>query len=252
MIREIEIPDYPNRGITFPEHQLAHDLLDDLTGIILGESAHNHFNLPNAINVAPEAEEGYYIKSQLDMNGKFCRIDKYGEANALPFDDSSQEFIAHSHCAEHFPDLIGAFIESARVLKDEGVLFMIVPQRGARPEDANRPVTTIEEFARAYNEKWTADTLPPEVVQAAGGNRGHVSVFTLESLKEVLMCSAQGRGFQWEIIAEEETDSKVNNGHTLVAKLHKTGHWPKKGGLGDAILSIQEGIARQGFPRTYA
>lgn len=254
-IREIEIPGYPNAGHTFPEHQLAHDLLDNRHGVILGESAHNHFNLPYAKNIAPADEEGFYIKSQIDMNGKFCRIDLYGEANALPLDDNSQGFVASSHCLEHVPDLIGAFVEAARVLTDGGILHMIVPKRYARAEDADRPISTIVDFARAYNEKWTSETIPADVAEAAGGKRGHIWVFTLESLKEVLLWSTGTGDIGWDIIAEEETDTKAGNGHTLVAQLRKPEHLPLEGSLGDVLMKTQDALAgytyNQGMPRGY-
>lgn len=220
-IREVVVEGAENMGHNFPDHYLAHQLLDGLKGIELGASSHNSFHLEGSINVAPADDEELWRGEQIKMNSKYAVVDLYGEANNIPLPDNSQDYVISSHSMEHVPDLVGAFIEIARVLKDGGILFMIVPKRGARAEDADRPISTPEDFAKAYNEKWTPDTVPEEVTKAAGGRRQHYWVFSLESLKEVLLWSTGADYGGWDIIAEEQSDSKAGNGHTLVARLRK-------------------------------
>ena len=45
--------------------------------------------------------------------------------------DQSEDFILSSHVVEHLPNVIAAFIEWNRIVRDSGYVFMIVPLRDA-------------------------------------------------------------------------------------------------------------------------
>jgi SAM-dependent methyltransferase len=65
------------------------------------------------------------------------------------------DFIITSHIIEHLPDLIAAFLEWDRIVSDGGYVFMIVPHKGALPEDAGRALTRLEHFVEDYHRGMT-------------------------------------------------------------------------------------------------
>ncbi|MDR0674249.1 MAG: class I SAM-dependent methyltransferase [Zoogloeaceae bacterium] len=195
-------------------------------GMELGASSHNPFNLPACLNVAPcdgvdflhPLDQEDYKKSsatQENITHKTARVDRIGDFQNLPADDASLDYLISSHVIEHEPNPVAAFIESFRVLKENGVFFCIFPKRTAeKGTDIFRPITRQEELIAAYEENRTVlDGLPP-----SGGWRGHYHVYTLQSmLRLVNWINRQGRAcFRVETL--EETDSKVGNGHTLVLR----------------------------------
>jgi hypothetical protein len=116
-------------------------------GLNSGASAHNRL-APHAPNVAPGDDADFYESEQRRLfNQANTTIDLVGEANSLPFADSSLDFVASSHVLEHSPDLLGALKEIHRVLlKPGGINYVVHPHpdalegdRGPAADDARPP-----------------------------------------------------------------------------------------------------------------
>lgn len=202
--------------IVFREMVLAHELLDGKHGIELGAAAHNPFGIKDTLNVAPMEDRSFYQNAQVEMCGSYTAVDVTGEADNLPFGDASQQFVLASHCFEHFPNPIQALWEFARVLEDDGIVFLIIPKRDALPEDAKRPVTPIPVLEQVFLDKLDIDTTPTDNVP--GGRRGHYYVYTLETVEALFKVARDTYRIPLEVMLTEETDSKVGNGFTVVAR----------------------------------
>lgn len=202
-----------NRGIVFKEHQLAHQWCKG-QGLELGASAHNPFNLPGSLNLAPGDDDAFYREQQIQMCGAYVEIDIVAEGDAIPVDDQSQDYIISSHVVEHFPNPLKAFVEWSRVLKPDGIIFMIVPKRDAHPDDRNRPVSSWNSIVMAYIDDYTVDDFPGLVNR----RRGHYFVWTLELMLKVIEWGNEQLDLGWEVVATEASDSKVGNGFTVVCQ----------------------------------
>ncbi|WP_293760695.1 class I SAM-dependent methyltransferase [uncultured Aquitalea sp.] len=199
-------------------------------GIELGRAAHNPLAPADCLSVAPSDGvtavdsrdlEDYkvYVAEQARHGREPARVDVVAEATALPFADGELDYVASSHVLEHVPDIFTAWLEWWRVLKPGGVNFMIVPKRDATTEDSVRPITGLEAHIDAFQRRLTPDNLFPGLPW-----RTHYHVFTLQGLLAALnWFNQQGMG-GWLLLAQEETDSNVGNGHTLV--LRKTAELP--------------------------
>ena len=64
-------------------------------------------------------------------------VDIWAMGDRIPVPDRSEDFIVSSHVLEHLPNVIGAFLEWDRIVRDGGYVFMIVPLKGALPQDAS-------------------------------------------------------------------------------------------------------------------
>jgi SAM-dependent methyltransferase len=192
-------------NIVFPDHKLAHKYCRG-EGVELGAAAHNPFNLENCINIAPKYDERFYSKSQMDTCGRVATIDLYGDAEQFPLSDGSKDYIISSHVVEHIPDLIGSFMEWNRVLRKGGVIFIIFPKRDALITDVGRPLSTIEDFETGHK---SPDRIFSDL---------HLWVFSLQSMIALIDYCNYAYDLGWILIDQEETDTKVGNGHTVVYK----------------------------------
>jgi hypothetical protein len=114
--------------------------------------------------------------------------------------------------------VIGAFLEWDRIVRDGGYVYMIVPLKGALPQDADRELTPLEHFIECHRRGWTLDTHPTDGVP--GGRMGHYHTFTPDSLTDVVDWMRDAGLCHWELVAREDVDSKVGNGFTLVFRVH--------------------------------
>lgn len=215
------VPKEPAFG---PESALAHRYCLG-AGIELGAAAHNPFKLPGAVNVSPYSEDpsdpefedfATYKRHQVEKCGRYALVDLAGEANAIPVPDVSQNYVVSSHVVEHIPDLISAFLEWNRVLEPTGIIFMIFPKRDAAELDAVREITPFRHFIEDFALERNADAHPFDGVEPR--RRGHYHVFTLNSMLELIEWCNKHIGLNWRIEEVEDTDSKVGNGHTVVAR----------------------------------
>lgn len=65
--------------------------------------------------------------------------------------DSSVDFVIANHMIEHCENPIGTIENHLRVLKQDGILYMAVPDKRCI-FDRNRPVTSLEHLIRDYKE----------------------------------------------------------------------------------------------------
>ena len=144
-------------------------------------------------------------------------VDIWAQGDCLPVPDRSEDFVLSSHVVEHLPDVAGAFLEWDRVVRDGGYVFMIIPLKGALPQDAHRELTPLAHFIQCHHHRWTLDTHPVEDVP--GGRMGHYHTFTPDSLTDVVDWMRAERLCDWELVAREDVDSKVGNGFTLVFRV---------------------------------
>lgn len=211
-----------NMGLQFKEHDLAHKLLDGKTGVECGAAMHNSFGLAGSVNVAPKDDYAFYKEYQVSFSGGYAEVDHFAEADNMPFEDDSQEYVISSHAVEHFPDMIGAFREWNRVLKDGGIVFMIIPLRNADANDVHRPLSTLKEITQAHLQRWTPDTIPEGTPAAATSRRGHYWVLT----PDIVRAAVDSSNLKWTEIAHEDVDSKVGNGFTLVYQVSRSNPIP--------------------------
>jgi glycosyltransferase involved in cell wall biosynthesis/SAM-dependent methyltransferase len=208
--------DEPQEPGIFREHALAHQLLDGLTGLEIGAAAHNPFGLRSRNVALPEANEFYAEHSRGEIIVP-AAVDIWAPGDNIPVPDRSEDFVISSHLVEHLPNLIAAFIEWDRILRDGGYVFMIVPLKGALPADNSRELTPLSHFVEDYNQKITLDTHPTDGVP--GERAGHYHTFTPDSLLEVVHFMYQKGLCAWTLVAREDVDTKVGNGFTLVFKV---------------------------------
>lgn len=200
--------------LIFPDSALARELCRG-EGVELGAAAHNPFNLPGCRNVAPrDAFVDFYRQSQVRMCGAYAEVDLWGLAEAIPVPDESLDYVISSHVIEHCADPIGVFLEWRRVLRPGGVAFMIFPKRDALPEDRKRPVSEVSEMVAAHINRGNA----PRSDETHGGDQGHVFVYTLSTMLDLILIANRRFGLNWKVIATQETDDKVGNGHTVAAR----------------------------------
>jgi SAM-dependent methyltransferase len=199
--------------VVFPEHRLAHELLDGLRGLEIGGAAHNPFGLETR-NVATREGHAFYAEEQRAMGVEPLAVDIWGWGDGIPVPDRSEDFILSSHLVEHLPNVIGAFLEWDRIVRDGGYVYMIVPLKGALLQDAARELTTLEHFIECYRRGWTLDSHPLDGVP--GGRMGHYHTFTPDSVTDLVDWMRDNALCQWELVAREDIDSKVGNGFTLV------------------------------------
>lgn len=217
-------PPHPS-PLIYAEMPLAHQFCQG-RGLELGASAHNPFNLPGALNVAPFSNDPahpdyqdyvFFIEHQKELCGAYVEVDIAAEAHAIPLPDNSQDYILSSHVVEHLPNPIAAFLEWNRLLKPGGIVFMIFPKRDALSFDATRPITPLQEFIDDYQNNIDVDT-HPITAEMGWMRRGHYHVFTLQSMLEIITWCNQNLNLGWHILYTEETDSKQGIGHTIVAR----------------------------------
>ena len=215
--------------MTFPEHALAHQLLDGLSGLEIGAAAHNPFGLKTR-NVAPPDDFEFYAGAQAKMGTAASKVDIWATADAIPLPNDSEDFVLSSHVVEHLPNVVATFIEWNRVVRVGGLIFMIVPLRNALPDDQERPITPLADFIEDYHLRRDLASHPTERVP--GGRMGHYHVFSPNRLLELVGWMNAQRLCNWELIAREDVDTKVGNGFTLafrVLSLSPTRSEPESG-----------------------
>jgi len=179
------------------ESVMAHEYLDGLKGIEIGSGAHNTFGL-NTINV----DQGYsplYKQHQIDMCGKFAKIDLFANGDNIPVPDKSYDFVISSHVIEHFRNPIKALREWERIARK--YIFMVIPHR-KRTVDRNRPLTDISEIIEAFQNNLTNDV------------DKHHYTYTPENFKKLM----DHLGYDAQIV---DPDDKVGNGFMVLIKLSK-------------------------------
>ena len=181
---------YARRGSEF-----VTSYLKGLRGAEIGAAAHNRFFL-DAINVDRwGGSDTPYKRYERSLVLRAARVDVVAEGADLPLEDDSLDFVFSSHVIEHFPDPIRALYEWVRVARR--YVVVIAPHRD-RTFDADRPLTTVEEFLTRHSANFNSD------------QDLHWSVWTCESF--LRMCEAAGL----RVVDYQDPDDKIGNGFTVV------------------------------------
>jgi len=185
----------------FPESKIAHKYLDGLKGIEIGGSAHNPFGL-DTINVDRINDvNSIYKKQEFELCGEKMTVDVVAEADKLPFQRKSFDFVVSSHVIEHVFDPIQALQEWRRVARR--YIVIICPHKN-RIFDHNRPITTMRELKARHSGKIPADHTDK-----------HHSVWDTQSFLKLL------KYLNFRVIQALDEDDKVGNGFLVVIKLDR-------------------------------
>lgn len=177
----------------------ADSYLAHLTGLEIGGSAHNSFEL-NTRNVDYTDAITEYKQAEQSLCGKMMPVDIVAWAWDIPVPDKSVDFVISSHVIEHIMDPIKALEEWSRIARK--YIYIICPQRDATPQDAVKPITTLKEIIQRHED----DTIQDR-------DLGHVSRWTSEGFME--MC----RWFDFNVIDVLDPDDKVGNGFAVVIQV---------------------------------
>jgi SAM-dependent methyltransferase len=189
----------------FPESALAHQLLDGLKGLSVGDSAHNDWGL-DTVNVDyTDDMTTVYKLEEIRLCGEARAVDIVAPGDNIPVADKSFDFVINSHVIEHFFDPIKAIKEWLRVARR--YVFIICPLPTALESDREKEITPLQELIDRHEGKIPA----PEV-----DTHEHYTRWGPQDFAN--MCMAYG----WEICAVEPVDRKVGNGFTIVIDVQKT------------------------------
>lgn len=187
----------------FKESQLAHSYLDGLQGIEIGASAHNPFNISGCKFVDRyESMDTVFKREELKICGEAIVPDFVAPGDALPFEDSSLDYVLTSHVLEHFYDTIGTMKEWIRVVKNNGIIFFVFPHK-ERTFDKDRDRTPLSELIERHS------------FGVKNSDDHHHTVWITEDAIE--FC----KYMNLEIIEVLDTDDKVGNGFTVVLRNRK-------------------------------
>lgn len=131
--------------------------------------------------------------------------------------DASQDFVIANHFIEHCEDPIGALENMLRVLKDDGVVYLAVPDKRFIPQDLERPRTPLahvlkdhaagpEESRLHHFEEWAriVEKVPEDRIAArvdeliAAEVSIHFHVWTRRDVLELLSALHDRLGFEVE------------------------------------------------------
>jgi SAM-dependent methyltransferase len=188
----------------FKESALAHFYLDHLTGVEIGGSAHNPFNLPNCKNVdyTDDMNTGFK-EGEFKMCGEKLPVDIVADGAHLPFKAGTLDYVISSHVIEHFFDPIATLKEWKRVIKKGGYIFIIAPLQNATAPEIF-PCTPLDELIKRHE----GHILESE--SKINGSYGHWSVWNLPEFLE--LCDYM----KLKVIESLPVDDKVGNGFCCV------------------------------------
>jgi ubiquinone/menaquinone biosynthesis C-methylase UbiE len=190
----------------FKDSILAHKYLDNLTGIEIGGSAHNPFNLPHCINVDyTDSMDNPYKQLEYSFCEERLPVDIVAFASELPFGNESLDYVISSHLIEHCFDPIATMREWLRVIKSGGYIFTIAPSKEATPEET-RSITTMEELIDRHEARFKFEF--DEYIKSL--NHGHFTIFNLPLFVE--MCDY----LDLKVVEKLERDDKVGNGFCVI------------------------------------
>ena len=101
----------------------------------------------NEDNFWSSIKKGENIKFDNNNIGKQIIDDA---SDLAKIDDSSYDILINSHVIEHIANPLKALLNWKRVIKENGILLMVVPHKDGT-YDHKRPVTTIEHIIEDYN-----------------------------------------------------------------------------------------------------
>jgi len=157
-----------------------------------------------------------------------------GEAlTSVPSD--SMDFVIVNHLIEHCQDPIGALLSHARVLREDGILYLAAPDRRRTDFDRDREETSLEHLLRDHEEgpagsrtqhyeEWSRFAIKVPASEVAGHAASleeqdysiHFHTFTLTSFLALMLRSREAYGLPFEVIATE------TNNHEFIVIARKT------------------------------
>jgi SAM-dependent methyltransferase len=133
---------------------------------------------------------------------KFCR-NLVCEGTKLPVSDETYDCVIASHCLEHIANPIKALMEWRRVIRQRGLLLLILPN----PEytfDWRRPITTVEHLREDFrNDTPEADLSHLEEILALHDLSRDLAAGTSEQFKERCLRNAEFRAIHHHVFAPE-------------------------------------------------
>jgi len=165
--------------------------------------------------------------------GNIVQVDILDDGERLTtIPDASQDFVIANHFIEHCEDPIGALENMVRVLKEDGVVYLAVPDKRFVPQDLHRPRTPIThvlddhaagpegsrlhhfaEWARIV-ENVPHDGVPARVDELIAEEVSiHFHVWTLRDVRELLAHLSDRLGF--------EIEAAEKNGHENIFILRR-------------------------------
>lgn len=189
----------------FKDSELAHKYLDGKTGIEIGASAHNPFNLEGNcefVDYTDDMSTTFKLEEE-KLCGEKQKVDVVAPAWWLPYKSESLDYVLSSHVIEHCWNVLATLDEWARVLKPDGLIFMIIPHK-ERTFDKDLPRTKYQELFSRY----LGLEQEPEL-----DTHEHYSVWIPEDWQNIC------REDNWNLINLQDPDDKVGNGFTVVIQV---------------------------------
>ena len=201
-------------------HGMAWRYLLGHRGVEIGASLHNSHFIPHTVFVdyCDESEDNEWHAADDLLAGQRHPVDVVSEADDLPFEDSSQDFVLTSHVIEHLPNAVKAIAEWVRVVRPGGILFLVIPHIegwASHPSDKGKSPTTIEHFQEDLDNDCTVETHPPE---EGAEPRGHLHRWEYVGFKRFIKHFFPDT---LKHIDGEEVDQKCAAGHTHVLRVTK-------------------------------
>lgn len=191
----------------FPQSAFAHRYLDNLQGLEIGGAAHNAFGL-NTKNVDYTYDlDSPFKLLEKNMCGEAMPVDMITDGWNLPVEDDSQDFVISSHVLEHAANPVKVLYEWRRVVRANGFILIIVPERDIAGVDTHRPLTNVEDMLQWYYQD----------VQKEESPCVHWTVWKQSNLIELFNALKS----DFEIIDTQNPDDKAANGTTIIVKVLK-------------------------------
>ena len=108
-----------------------------------------------------------YIDRFPSFDYQAVRADYLADAGALPLRDHALDYVVHSNVLEHLPNPVQALWEWARVVRDGGILYMVIPDRRLT-FDHRRPLTAPEHLMEDFR-RGTTDCDPTHIADYIDG-----------------------------------------------------------------------------------
>jgi SAM-dependent methyltransferase len=97
-----------------------------------------------------DARTTTFVEKYPEASDGMRRPDLIADASAVPLPDGSQDYVFSSHVLEHLPDTIRTLHEWLRLLRRDGVLFLLLPHAD-RTFDRHREKTALEHHLRDFD-----------------------------------------------------------------------------------------------------
>lgn len=202
------VEDEPTEPLSiFPESAMAHKYCVG-KGLEIGGAAHNPFGLKTLNVDFTDSMETEFKKEEIRLCGRAMKVDIIAYGDNIPLPDGSQDFVVSSHVLEHFPDPIKALLEWDRLIRPDGIIFMIIPHKERTFDKHQARISLqhlIEDFLsdnKVFHENPT----------------GHDHCWITEDILALVNWMIDTLHVKWEIIEVQDVDDKVGNGFTIVIR----------------------------------